>query len=66
MLELLTSISALLGFSARGQCSNGQGWDNAQAEGECIIHPKLLLHCPSPLTPVMHKNWYINYFVLLA
>jgi len=36
-------LCALRGFSAQGQSSNGQGWDNAQVKGECIIHPRLLL-----------------------
>jgi len=27
-----------MGFSARGQCSNGQGWDNAQAEYIARVH----------------------------
>jgi len=42
-------LCALWGFSARGWCSNGQGRDNARAEGECIIRSRPLLHCPSAL-----------------
>ena len=40
----------IMGFSARGQCSISQGWDNVRTEGECIIHPRPLLHCPSAQT----------------
>jgi len=44
-------------ISARGRCSNGQGQDNAQAEGECVIRSRPLLHRPSALTkPVMHTK----------
>jgi len=51
-------VCALRGLiSAQGWCSNGQGWDNAQAKGECIICWRPLLHCPSALTkPVMHTT----------
>jgi len=43
-----------------------KGRINAWVEGECIIRLRPLLHCPSALTnPVIHKNWYINYLVLL-
>ena len=41
-------MCALRGLiSARGRCSNGQGRDNARAEGECISRSRPLLHCPS-------------------
>ena len=59
-------VSCITGFSAQGQCSKGRGRDNARAEGECIIYPRLLLHCPSALTnsPIMQKK--PNYLVLLT
>ena len=55
-------LCALQGLiRARGRCSNGQGQDNARAEGECISRSRPLLHCPSALTkPVMHTNWYLR------
>jgi len=40
-------LCALWGFSERGECGNDKGRDNAQAEGECIIRLRRLLHCPS-------------------
>ena len=61
-VALFASLASATAFlihepSARGQCSNGQGRDNAQAEGECIICSRPLLHCPSALTkPVMHTK----------
>jgi len=51
MHVIVTSFHALWGFSAQGQRGTyGRGRDNAQAKGECIIHPRPLLHCPSALT----------------
>ena len=56
MSTKIPADSALRGLaSKRGQYSNGQGQNNALAEGECIICPRQLLYCPSALTsPVMH------------
>jgi len=44
---------ALQGISARGQCSNSRGWDNARAEGEYII-------CPIPLLLTRNSPWYAS------
>ena len=40
--------------SALGQCSNGQGWDNAhepKMRVSALSCPRPLLHCPSALKP---------------
>jgi len=72
--HICLSSKILMEFSTWGQCSNGLGWimhslngrghDNAQAKGECNIHPRPLLHCPSALTNP--QNWYLNNLMLLA
>ena len=35
-----------------------------EPKGECIIHPRLSTRVHY-VSPVMHKNWYLNYLVLL-
>jgi len=60
MFKYHAVVCALWGLiSAQGRYSNGRGRDNARARGECIIHLRPLLHCPSALIkpkPVMHTK----------
>jgi len=45
-------VCALRGLiSAQGRCSNGQGRDNARAEGECIIRSRPLEEVLNHWTP---------------
>ena len=56
LLIFNTSLQCITVLMHEGNLVNGRGRDNAQAEGECIIHLRLLSATPDPKQPLIFED----------